>query len=90
MSLRTWEEAARAAWESSLITRVGGHQGDYRHYVRRAYTLHESRVRCQGGGGQKCGLLPVLAAELPPGLGLRACSVDILHPGLQRDVLRAG
>ena len=27
MSLRTWEEAARAAWESSLITKVGGHQG---------------------------------------------------------------
>ena len=48
MSLRTWEDAARAAWESSLITRVGGHQGDYRHYrhyVRRAYTCPVSGRR---------------------------------------------
>ena len=56
--------------------------------VHTHYTSHVSGVRA--AEGQKCGLLPVLAAELPPGLGLRACSVDILHPGLQRDVLRAG
>ena len=56
--------------------------------VHTHYTLHVSSVRA--AGGQKCGLLPVLAAELPPGLGLRASSVDILHPGLQRDVLPAG